>query len=325
MIAFNQLALIDTTPPPQPLVAEDPSVVAAGRLIALWLADNKSPATRDTYAAAIRDFANFLQAPTIQEATARMLSIGKGPATAALEAYRATLVDVRKLAPNSANIKVAAVRSLLAKAYDLDMVGWLLRVRGLRTENLRDTRGPAPAKVNEMFQQLGRQDAKGRRDRALFRLLWDLALRRAEVISLDLEHVDLEKSVIWAKGKGRRERSWISLPDETRDALAAWIEARGTLSGPLFVSLHRSGGARLTGHALHQIVRDLGRACGVKVWPHAFRHASVTAALDKTNGDVRTVRLFSRHQSMETLLRYDDARQDRAGGVAKLVAELLKG
>ena len=292
-------------------------------MITLWLADNKSSATRETYSTALRDFAAFLQAPSIEHATAQLLRAGKGPATAAIEAYRATLVDVRKLAVNSINLRIAAVKSLLTKAYDLDMITWLVRVRGLRTENLRDTRGPAPDKVVAMYARLGRQDAKGRRDRALFRLLWDLALRRAEVIGLDLEHVDLEKGVIWAKGKGKRERSWISLPDETRQALSAWIEARGDQAGPLFVSLHHGGGGRLSGHAVHEIVRDLGQAVGVKVWPHAMRHSSVTAALDQTKGDVRTVRLFSRHQSMETLLRYDDARQDRAGGVAKLVAGML--
>jgi integrase/recombinase XerC len=323
---MNQLALIPIVEPAAaPLTPEDPSLAAAARLITLWLADNKTESTRETYRQALDDFAGFIQAETVIQAVAKLLALTKGPATAIVEMYRSSLVDVRKLAPNSVNLRVAAVRSLLTKAYDLDLIGWLIRVRGIRTEVLRDTRGPAPDNVQKMFEHLGRTDAKGRRDRALFRLLWDLGLRRSEIVGLDLEHVELEKGgVIWVRGKGKRERSWITLPAQTLAAIAEWIEARGDAPGPLFVPLsNRKAGQRLTGHSVHQIVRELGRQIGIKVWPHAFRHASVTAALDKTNGDVRTVRLFSRHTSMETLLKYDDARQDRAGGVARLVADMV--
>ena len=52
-----------------------------------------------------------------------------------------------------------------------------------------------------------------------------------------------------------------------------------------------------------------------------LRHEAITRALDKTNGDVRTVQRFSRHADPRTLLLYDDHRLDQAGDVARLVAE----
>ncbi|HEY1602111.1 MAG TPA: tyrosine-type recombinase/integrase [Pirellulales bacterium] len=322
----NQLALIAFEKPEQPAVAdiacEDPGHAAAVRLLALWLADRKSESTQATYWSALEDFARFM-GDTIEAVTARMLGLTKGSATATLEAYRATLVGVRKLAPNTVNLRVAAIRSLLVKAYDLDMISWLTRVKGVKTEVRKDSRGPGAEKAREMFALLGRRDAKGCRDRALFRLLWDLALRRSEIIGLDVEHLDTDKGVLFVKGKGKRERAWQTLPDETRAALADWLEHRGAEPGPLFVSLSRRSSGRLGGQSLHALIKELGRQVGIKVWPHACRHSSITTALDETKGDVRTVRLFSRHQSMETLLRYDDARQDKAGGVARQVAAVL--
>jgi integrase/recombinase XerC len=47
---------------------------------------------------------------------------------------------------------------------------------------------------------------------------------------------------------------------------------------------------------------------------------SITTALDRTNGDVRTVQRFSRHRKLDVLLVYDDRRRDQAGRVAELVA-----
>jgi integrase/recombinase XerC len=323
----TQLALLTYQPDEQPAAAEllppDPNRQAAANLLSLWFADRKAESTRTTYTAALDDFAEFLKAADVVDAVARMLGMGKGSATVCLELYRSSLSDTRLLAANTTNIRLAAIKSLLSKAYDLDMITWLVRVRGVKSETRKDTRGPGTEKAQEMYALLGRQDAKGCRDRCLFRLLWDLALRRSEIVGLDLEHVDLEKACINVRGKGKRERTWQTLPDETRATLAAWIEHRGTAAGPLFVSLSRRGSGRLTGHSLHALVKELGKQVGIKVWPHACRHSSITAALDGTNGDVRTVRLFSRHQSMETLLRYDDARQDKAGGVARLVAGKL--
>jgi hypothetical protein len=82
------------------------------------------------------------------------------------------------------------------------MITWIVRVRGVKGEVRKDTRGPGTEKASEMYALLGRQDAKACRDRALFRLLWDLALRRSEIVGLDLEHVDLEKSFFKVRGNG---------------------------------------------------------------------------------------------------------------------------
>jgi len=113
----------------------------------------------------------------------------------------------------------------------------------------------------------------------------------------------------------------LTLPEATVGALRAWLEFRGTEPGSLFVNFDRAGkGERLTGTAIYRLVRELGHKSGITARPHGLRHAAITEALDLTRGDVRSVQRYSRHRNLQTLLVYDDNRQDLAGEVAKSVS-----
>jgi integrase len=59
----------------------------------------------------------------------------------------------------------------------------------------------------------------------------------------------------------------------------------------------------------------------IRTRPHGLRHASITAALDATDGDVRKVIRHSRHVRLETFQLYDDRRHDDTNDVVTLVAE----
>jgi integrase/recombinase XerC len=146
-------------------------------------------------------------------------------------------------------------------------------------------------------------------------------LRRNEVLSLDLAHFDGKRSAVSIKGKGRTEREWVTLPASTKAALDAWIAMRGTEEGPLFTSVDvATQGHRLTGAALYKVIRCLGAAEGFDARPHGLRHAAITEALEKTNGNVRAVQRFSRHRDINVLTVYDDNRSDLGGQIAAMVA-----
>ena len=153
------------------------------------------------------------------------------------------------------------------------------------------------------------------------RLLYGLALRRAEVVGLDVADVDLEAGTVGVLGKGRTQRIALTLPAASLEALRAWLAVRGPEPGPLFVNCDRAEkGQRLTGTSLHRLVRRLGAAVGLTVRPHGLRHAAITQALDLTGGDLRRFQRFSRHRDVRTIGRYDDNRQDLGGEVARQVA-----
>jgi integrase/recombinase XerC len=306
-------------PLPTEPVTSDP-VSAAARLLAAFFA-GRSGATLRSYAGDLRDFASFCRSPTPEDAVALLLARGPGPANELALHYKAHIVG-RKLAANTVNRRLAALRSLVKLGRTLGLVGWTLEVEGVSARAYRDTSGPGVAVFRRLLARLGdRTDAKASRDRAVLRLLFDLALRRKEVVGLDVEDFDVQAGTVAVLGKGKAEKVRLTLPAPTQAALDAWLAVRGTVPGPLFTSLDRArkGDGRLTGGAVYALVRRLGESEGVRVRPHGLRHSAVTAALD-AGLDVRQVRRFSRHARLDTLLVYDDNRQDLAGEVARRVA-----
>jgi integrase/recombinase XerC len=162
------------------------------------------------------------------------------------------------------------------------------------------------------------------RDVALVRVMYDLALRRGEVCRLNVTDFWVEAARLMIIGKGESEAMPVAVPLATREALQTWLTLRGKEPGPLFVTFDTSrrnaGRGRLTGSGVWSIVRSLGKAANLNVWPHGLRHSSVTQALNATNGDLRRVQRFSRHRDIRTLMLYDDNRRALSEDVAELVS-----
>ena len=303
-----------------PVIAAPDSVRSNSNLTGLFL-EGRSASTIRAYRTDLNDFAAFLGA-TMPDALASILSASAGQANEVVLRYRNALLQ-RGLKPTSVNRRLAALRSIVAFARTMGMIDWQLAIRSVKTQAYRDTRGPGVEGVRAILSKLrGRGDAKGARDTVLVRLMFDCALRCAEVISLDMEHASIQDGVLLVLRKGRTERERISIPSPTRAALTDWLAVRGDHLGPLFTNLDRAKkGHRLTANGLYRVVRQLGKQIGLKVRPHGLRHAAVTRALELTSGDVRSVAKFSSHRSIQTVLLYDDARNDVAGQIASLVAE----
>jgi len=311
--------------PVMPADALDP-VSAVHRLLKAFLGGRKAE-TITAYRQDLEDFQAFIQAPRLEQAAFSLLTRGQGEANSLALDYKGHLMD-RKLAANTINRRLTTLRSLVKLGRTLGLIAWTLEVEGVKAEPYRDTRGPGRVGFRDMLNALAnRKDPKGMRDRALLRSLFDLGLRRAEVLGLDLEDLDLEAGTVAVLGKGRTSKMKLTLPPETKKALEVWIGVRGVAPGPLFCSMNRAkpGKGRLTAIGLYGMVRELGRRLGFKVWPHGLRHAAITEALDLTGGNVRAVQRFSRHRDVRVLERYDDNRRDLAGEVAKQVAASVPG
>lgn len=297
----------------------------AEALVADFLA-GRSAATHRAYSQCLLHFARWRGAPGAAAAARDLLADGPVQANWLAAKYRDAQVAEGR-APATVNLRLSALRALVAMARRAGMVTWALEVDGVRSRTYRDTRGPGIAAVQQVLDATrpvaGAAAPTDARDRALVRLLFDLALRRCEVVSLDVDHVDLAGRRLAVLGKGRTEREWLPLAQPTAEALAAWILVRGAAPGPLFRAC-RSGRweERLAPGGVNLILQRLGRRAGVEgLRPHGFRHTAITAALDATGGDVRTVQRYSRHADVRTLQRYDDERS--RDGVSTLVAAAL--
>lgn len=291
------------------------------RLVADFLAGRKATTLR-TYSQGLTDFAAFMGAADVDEAARRLLTLDHGEANHVVLNYRADMV-ASDLAANTVNARLAAIRSLVKLARTLGLIGWSIDIANVKAKAYRDTTGPGHAGYRRLVAELERDGKpKAVRDLAIVRLLFDRALRRGEVVGLDLEHVDLERGRIAVQGKGASEREWLTIAEPTKAALAAWIASRGGHPGALFTNLDRAkkGNGRITGEAIRALLARLGERTGQHVRPHGLRHAGITRALDVSGGDVRKVQKFSRHASPTTVLVYDDNRADVGGELTKLVA-----
>jgi integrase/recombinase XerC len=293
---------------------------AAARLLEAFLA-GRNERTRRAYRQDVADFAAFCGAGSPEEAARLLLAEGPGPANLLALNYRAHLRE-RGLSAATVNRRLAALRSLVKLGRTLGMVSWQLEVEGLKAEPYRDTRGPGREGFRRLLNAIPDVDTpKGRRDRAVLRLLYDLGLRRAEVCGLDVGDYDRATGTIAVLGKGRTQKAALTLPRPTAEALEAWLAVRPEGGEALFVSLSRfRPGHRLTGNAVYELVRGLGKRAGLVTRPHGLRHASITEALDM-GMDLRSVQRFSRHKNLATLQKYDDNREDLGGQVARRLAE----
>jgi integrase/recombinase XerC len=71
---------------------------------------------------------------------------------------------------------------------------------------------------------------------------------RLSASRLDVSDLDLAGDLLLILGKSRLEKERVTLPAPTKAALEAWLQARGTEDGPLFVNVDRAGkGGRLAG------------------------------------------------------------------------------
>lgn len=300
-------------------------VVDLGALLCDWLA-SLSERTRMAYRQDLSDFRAFLGAADDLGALHELAQDGAGAGNMMALRYRTHLAD-RKLAPATINRRLVALRSAVGTLRVAGLINWHLEVRPVKALKYKDTRGPGVAGVRSLIRATWGDGVKALRDRALIHLLFDVALRRSEAVSLDVEHVDLTARRILVRGKARGgEREALTIPAPAAAALGAYLAARGNpQAGPIFASLDRAGkgDGRLTGEGVRRLIQSLATKAGLgNVRPHGLRHAAITAALD-AGRDVREVLRFSRHKDPRTLMHYDDSRKDHAGEVAAVVAALV--
>jgi integrase/recombinase XerC len=139
-------------------------------------------------------------------------------------------------------------------------------------------------------------------------------------------------------GKGRgSQKELVTLSPVAVAAIQEWLALRGGETAspscgtrkptePLFSSLsNNQSGHRLICNAIYNLVSEVARAAGItkQMSPHRIRHSAITAALDATNGNVRDVQKLSRHRNVETLMRYDDARNNAQGKVTNVLSNLV--
>jgi len=147
----------------------------------------------------------------------------------------------------------------------------------------------------------------GRRDRALFEVLYSAGTRAAETVGLDRGDLDLRKGVARVRGKGRKERL-AALGSFAVAALQSYLAdpARPTPSpraaNAVFLNLQ---GGRLSTRSLGRIVEQHVQRAGLgrRATPHTLRHSFATHLLDR-GADLKSVQELLGHAHLATTQIY---------------------
>jgi integrase/recombinase XerC len=145
------------------------------------------------------------------------------------------------------------------------------------------------------------------RDRGVLELLYGSGLRVAEVATLTMDRVDLDRGRVLVMGKGSKERE-VPLSDHSVAAIreylrqGRWAFLGGSASDALFLNRrHKPLGVR----DIRALVERYGdRALsGRHVTPHTLRHSFATHLLEG-GADIRAVQELLGHSSVATTQRY---------------------
>ena len=151
------------------------------------------------------------------------------------------------------------------------------------------------------------------RECALVELLYASGVRVGELVTVDIDDVDLTQDVVRVMGKGKKERT-VPFGRPARRALERWLAVRPGLSTPesgpaLFLGRRgRRVGQRQVREVVHRLV---GQVAGAPdIGPHGLRHSAATHLLEG-GADLRMVQELLGHASLATTQIYTHVSTER--------------
>ncbi|MFY9293336.1 MAG: site-specific integrase [Methylorubrum rhodinum] len=289
-----------------------PSIQALDEAAAGLATASRSSGTQRVYAGAWRDFTGFCAGFGLEPLPASPLTVirylthlaGLGRSVSTIDLRTAAIALAHRMAGHDSPTVREDVRQVLA--------------------GIRNTHGRPAAKKKaltvDLLAQVVRkargQDLIAVRDRALILLCFGAALRRSELVALNVEDIErhrrgllvrLRRSKTDQEGKGQT----VAVLDgklKIPAAVQAWLTASGITEGPVFRGCDRGklSAERLTAGQFARILKARCAAAGLD--PEAFgghspRRGFATSAGDE-GSDLRLIATHMRHAKLETTAGY---------------------
>ncbi len=168
--------------------------------------------------------------------------------------------------------------------------------------------------VDKLMQQPDILLPLGLRDRAMLELMYGTGVRVSELISLQLDDLNMMAGFVRCMGKGRKERiipvnqtsiSWV----ERYIARSRSLLLRRNHERSLFLNGH---GNKLSRQGFFKILAQYGEKSGIKkeITPHTLRHSFATHLLEN-GADLRAVQEMLGHADISTTQIYTHLSKSR--------------
>lgn len=205
--------------------------------------------------------------------------------------------------------KVAAIKSFFQF---LQAEGTIRRNPAESLESPRVGRSlPKPLSVTEvdelLEQPMKRNSTESRRDRAMLELLYATGLRVSELVSLDIDDVNMAGPYVRCMGKGSKERT-IPIHEQAAGVVADYLNdgraglVKNRKEAALFVNRR---GERLTRQGFWLILKQYAKEANIStpVTPHTLRHSFATHML-RGGMNLRHVQELLGHANISTTQVY---------------------
>jgi site-specific recombinase XerD len=278
-----------------------------------FVAASKAPATRRAYAAAWRAFAAWCGAHGVE-------AIPVQPAALALYVTHLAQAGRKVSTIEQAVAAVTAAHKAAGHPNPRDSAAVTAVLAGVRRQLGVAADAKAPLVVAELRAVLASlpETLLGARDHALLAVGFSGALRRSELVGLDVAdltsttegvEVLLRRSKTDQEGAGRR----VAVPKGTGAtcpvaSLRRWMKAAGIVEGAVFRSVSRHGhvGGRLDGRDVARAIKRAVEAVGLdaaRFSGHSLRAGLATSAAKAGRSEASIARTTG-HKSMTSLRRY---------------------
>ncbi|MFC2047270.1 site-specific tyrosine recombinase XerD [Chloroflexota bacterium] len=170
---------------------------------------------------------------------------------------------------------------------------------------------PKPISISQvrrlLEQPVVQTKPEAKRDTAILQLLYASGMRVSELVSLNLDDVDIRGGYVRCFGKGRKERI-IPIAPRAASTVEEYMKeahprlAHGKNEQALFLNAR---GERLTRQGLWQILKEYAKAAELDadITPHTLRHSFATHMLSG-GADLRAVQELLGHANISTTQVY---------------------
>jgi integrase len=310
--------------------------------------NSKSPNTRRSYRTALLQYAAFMGLlPGHWRALTNRIqredeAIARAIPAAPDDVFRwVGHLDLQGLKPSSIATRLAAIASAhKERRIPLDLTLAQRALAGIRREKGSARRMASPLRVDELKRMLpDGADLRSKRDRALLLLGWSTALRRSELVGLDvmrdvstgatgwieITSEGLKVHLLQSKTDALGEGDSVAVPRTDTpfcpvSAVEAWIAAAGFCIGPLLRPIARGDQAqrqRLTVDGIAHIIKrravsaGLGARSGetvhapngMPITSHSLRAGFVTECA-RQGVELNVIQQISRHKDLKVLAGY---------------------
>jgi integrase len=228
--------------------------------------------------------------------------------------------SMEQQAPSTVNLRLSAMRSLVAEARRAGMVSseeaaQLTDVPNMKQAGMRKGNWLTREQAKELLAVPDRSKLKGKRDYVILSLLVACALRRTELAELDLKTIQ-QREGRWVladlEGKGRRIRT-VAIPIWVKQGINAWTTAADIKDGRLLRPIRKNGkmgGDFLSDWAVWSVVEQAAKQIGIEQSGAHDLRRTCAKLCRKAGGDLEQIKFLLGHSSIQTTERYLSSEQE---------------